>query len=596
VLVVLVILAAIGVAVATYLGLERLGPRSWVPSGFRALAWSTLGILLLDLSCQRPPASLRPLVLLDASLSLGAAGGRWKEARAAAARLGEVRLLGTITGPDSAPTGGRSVVGPALEAAVASSRPVWLVTDGEVEDAPLVPGDVLARTGVKLVARQPVADLALTRVAGPERIAANDTLRIDVEVSGYGLPDRGTAQVEIGSDGVRWLSGSVPLRAGSGQATITGRLPNVSAGPHLVEVRLKDAADGEPRTDVRLLVIGVTPTPGIVVVAAPGSWESRFLFRTLSEVAALPVRGYLGLAGGHWRRMGDLAAVGGSEVDRAVEQADLLVSFGEVPDRWRTSRARGRWEWVATSKSAVPVDGEWYAAATTASPVAGAFVGLPIDSFPPGVALAALAPGPKDWVGLGVQQNRRGVERPAIIGRDSAGRREVLVGVAGLWRWAFRGGSSEQAYRALVGATASWLLGGSDPQGGRARPIRPVAEQGRPIVFERARPDTGAVRIDLKGPRGTHTDTLRFDGAGRAELALPPGRYDYRLEGGGSGLVAVETYSSELLPHPVSLTERGPTAVPARAREPLREKLWLFALAIVGFTGEWWWRRRAGLR
>src|SRR5262249_25108217 len=163
---------------------------------------------------------------------------------------------------------------------------------------------------------------------------------IDVEVNGYGLPDRTTIPVEIGSDGVRWLSGSVALRAGSGQTTISGRLPNVSARPHPVEVRLQDAPAGEPRTHLPPPLIHQPPPPGIVVVASPGSWESRFLFRTLSEVAALRVRGYLGLAGGHWRRMGDLAPVGGSEVDRAVEQADLLVTFGEVPERGRSSRAR----------------------------------------------------------------------------------------------------------------------------------------------------------------------------------------------------------------------------------------------------------------
>ena len=91
-LVVLVVLAACGLAAFTYLGLERTGAprldssrlprdrlvRTRTPAGQRELPG-------------RPRTPLRPLVLLDASLSMGAAGGRWAEARDSAARWGEVR-------------------------------------------------------------------------------------------------------------------------------------------------------------------------------------------------------------------------------------------------------------------------------------------------------------------------------------------------------------------------------------------------------------------------------------------------------------------------------------------------------------------------
>ena len=230
------------------------------------------------------------------------------------------------------------------------------------------------------------------------------------------------------------------------------------------------------------------------------------------------------------------------------------------------------------------------------SPIAGAFVGLPVDSFPPAAGLAALTPGPQDWVGLVGQLSRRGGERPAVVGRDSAGRRDVLVGVAGLWRWAFRGGPSEQAYRAWVAATTTWLLGAGDSAIGRARPLRAVVSQGRPVVFERLRPELTMLRVDLRGPAGARSDTLRFDGAGRAELLLPPGRYDYRLEGGGGGLLGVEVYSDEWLLRPVALAERAATATRPSGRAPLRDQPWLFAVVIAALSGEWWWRRRAGLR
>lgn len=294
--------------------------------------------------------------------------------------------------------------------------------------------------------------------------------------------------------------------------------------------------------------------------------------------------------------MGDLARASAREVEGAASRADLLAVLGDVPESIRRLRVRGRWDFVGTARSAAPTAGDWYLAAGGASPVNGAFVGLPVDSFPPGVALAAVVMPAGGWIGLTAQLNRRGAARPAVVGRDSAGQREVTVAVDGLWRWAFRGGPSEEAYRAWVAATTSWLLGSVDSAIGAARPIRAVAQQGRPLVFERTRPDSTPLPIELRANGSTRTDTLRFDGAGRAELRLPPGAYRYRLRGGGDGLIAVETFTDEWLPRPVTLAAHPPEASPAPARRPLRDLPWLFGLAIAALGGEWWWRRRAGLR
>jgi len=594
--VVLAILLAVTLAAGVYFGLERLGRAGWLPATLRAIAWSVLGILVLDLSCARPPEAIRPLVLLDASLSMAGAGSQWAAARAAATALGEVRIVGALT-RDSAPAGGRSLMSSALAGAVAGGRPIWLVTDGEIEDATDVPPDVWARTGVKLVARTRRPDLSISRVSGPERVAIGDTLRLEVDVTGFDLPDRRHVGVEVRSGDARWMTGSVPLSGGSGTTTLELVLgDNVPPGNHLLSIGLRDAGDQEPRTDVRLHALTVMATPGVVVVAAPGDWESRFLFRTIGEVASLPVRGFMALDATRWVRMGDFTPVSAGDVDQAVQRADVLVQIGDLAERYRRVPARGRWDWVSSTRSAAPTEGDWYLVAAIASPMAGAFIGLPVDSFPPAVGLSALTPGPRDWVALTAQRSRRGSERPAVIGRDSAGRREVLVGVAGLWRWAFRGGSSDQAYRAWVAATVTWLLGGTDSVTGRARPVRAVVQQGRPVVFERLRSDSTPLRIELRGEGSGRTDTLEFDGAGRAFLTLEPGRYDYRLEGGGRGLLGVEQYSDEWLPRPVAVAERPPTAEPPSSRAPLRDRWWLFGIAIATLSGEWWWRRRAGLR
>ena len=181
---------------------------------------------------------------------------------------------------------------------------------------------------------------------------------------------------------------------------------------------------------------------------------------------------------------------------------------------------------------------------------------------------------------------------------ESLAASEVIVAADGLWRWAFRGGSSEQGYRSWVAATASWLLGGADSITGRAEPVRPVVANQRPVVFEwlgstRAAP----LEIVWTTAAGTRRDTLKFDGGGRASVWLQPGSYRYRLEGGGGGLVAVEEYSEEWLPHPVALVERLrgdvlASATPSRARG----WVWLFGLCVVGLAGEWLARRRLGFR
>lgn len=229
--------------------------------------------------------------------------------------------------------------------------------------------------------------------------------------------------------------------------------------------------------------------------------------------------------------------------------------------------------------------------------MAGAFLGLPVDSYPPATQLVPVDPGSSGWVALTAQLGRRGAVRPAVVGRQEGRLRSVTVGVDGLWRWAFRGGPSEQSYRTWVAATASWLLGATDSVRGVAAPVRAVVQNGRPILFEwtgagQAAP-TPVVWTDAGGAR---TDTLRFDGAGRAEVRLPPGEYRYRLERGGGGTVAVEEYSDELLPSAVTLTSRGARVPRPRDRTAARDWLWLFALAVAALSVEWLARRRLGLR
>jgi hypothetical protein len=583
----LVIAAGVALAAITYLWLERLGRRSVLPLVFRALAWSALGLLLINLGCPARDPAGRPLVLLDGSLSMGAAGGRGAEARDTAARLGEVREFG----------GGRSLLRPALTAAAAAGRPVFVVTDGEIEDAAELPGDLLARAGVRLFERKATPDIALTGISGPARVASGDSIVVTAEIRALGgAAPESVAVLLDGSD--RRLATRVARLGPTRSARIRLRTSaaRLSPGEHILRVRI-DSGDAEPRTDIRLHRVTVLPTPGIVLAAAPADWDSRFLYSALKDVADLPVRGFARL-GDRWRLLRDLTVVGDEQVRQAVRRADLLILKGEPAVGAEAAHARGVWRWPSgESENAAPVQGDWYLQAGTGSPLDGAFAGAPIDSFPPAVQMLTRRAAETEWIALAGRNGRRGPEWPAVVGRDGGRVREVTVLADGLWRWAFRGGASEQTYRAWVAATVSWLLAGADSAQGVARPLRPVVQQGLPLVFEwvgGGAPRPTPVRW-TGAPEGT-PDTLRFDGAGHAEVRLPPGTYPYRLEPAGTGTVAVEVYSDELLPRAPTLAARTASPMETRSQRSSRDLPWLFLAALLGLTGEWVARRRMGLR
>ncbi|HEU4955735.1 MAG TPA: hypothetical protein VFT28_14210, partial [Gemmatimonadales bacterium] len=439
---ILVVLAATGLAAFTYLRFERLGRRALVPLAARALAWSALGLLLINVSCPTSRGALRPLVLLDGSLSMGAPGGRWREARDSAGRIGEIRLFGDeVPVADTTPRLGHSLLGPALTAAAASERSVVILTDGEIEDAGDLPRELLDRASIRLFPRVARGDLVLASVSGPARVTAGDTIPLELDLRALAGAGSDSLRVEVrtGNDTVAAQRVRVPT---GGAARVRLSVPSAAIGPgtHALRVALTNADDSEPRTDTRIHIVTVARTPGVVLLAAPGDWDSRFLYRTLRDVAQLPVRGFVRLEGERWRTMEDLSPVSAERVRRASRGADLLILKGDPGGLAQGSAARGLWYWPSGERGSAPIPGDWYLSASEVSPVAGAFLGMPVDSFPPATQLVSLQPGAGDWVGLTAQLGRRGAARPAVIGRQEGRARVVTVGADGLWRWAFRGG------------------------------------------------------------------------------------------------------------------------------------------------------------
>lgn len=598
ILIILALVLGFGLAAATYLLLERGGRAMLAPLLARGVAWSILLLLLLNAAFPQPPSDRRPIVLLDASLSMQAPGGHWAQARDSAFRVGEVRLFGDERpGEDSLPDRGSSRLIPALSAAAVSDRPVFVMTDGDLDDGASLPPDLRDRASTVLFPRDSVPDYAVTLVEGPARVTAGDSLMLDVAVRALAGAPAGTFRLTVRAGDRDLASRSVQLSAG-GIAELRFGVPSrgLPPGPHVLAVHLT-SGDREPRTDTRLLLVTVAATPGIVLVASPGDWDARSLFRTLVDVAQLPVRGYVELGKGSYRDMRELRPAAEAMVARAAAGADLLVLKGSAGSFLRSTRARGIWRWLPGAPDAGLIAGDWYISVNPGTPVSSAFLGLPVDSFAPATAIVPMTPSAGSWVALQAQDRRRGPARPLVVGQQDGRRRSVTVAVQGLWRWAFRGGQSEQAYRNWVAATASWLLAAPDSASGVARLARAVVQQGRPLIFEwTGSGEPADVPVGWTGSGATRTDTLHFDASGHAAVWLPPGEYSWRLAAGGAGSAVVETYSDEFLPgDPTIASQLARAGVPTE-RSSARDWGWLFGIALLALALEWWWRRRLGLR
>lgn len=586
-----------GLASYGYAGLPRTRGSLWPPLLARGVAWSALLLLLFNLALPRRASERRPIVLLDASLSMDAAGGHWRQALDSATRLGDVRRFGDDRAGDTMAFAGRSRLTPALMAAAASDRPVVVLTDGELDDGATLPPDLRQRATFRLFPRDSVPDYAITMVDAPGRVTAGDSIPVDFEVASLAGAAEADLQVSMRL-GVRILGSATVHVNRSGATRSRLALPSrgLPPGQQLLSVELEHR-DQEPRTDTRLLMVDITATPGVVLVAAPGDWDARALYRALQDVAALPVRGYVELGRGQYRGMHDLRPAPSATVAAAARGADLLILKGDADAFARGSSARGVWRWPAGASGTTPTPGDWYLSSPAGTPVSGAFLGLPVDSFAPATAAVALDVPAGGWVALEAKNRRRGAPWPVVAGWQSGRLREVRVGVDGLWRWAFRGGASGQAYRNWVAATVNWLLAAPDSVTGAARLAEPVVARGRPLVFEWAGAGPPAdIPMAWTGDSASGTDTLRFDAAGRADLWLPPGSYRWRLGPGGAGRAAVEAWSPEWVPGRRTVQDQMARISVPSGQTTTRDGPWLFGVAVVALAFEWWSRRRLGLR
>ena len=582
----------------------------------RVVAVLALILLLWNPSSARLlPAGDQPIVLLDASLSM--TGAPWQaaldSARAYARRRAVVWRFGAgVTAFDTTPpTAGASHLGPALEAAAGRAGEVVIVTDGNVDDVASIPPDLLRRPRIIVQPRPAFFDAYVAGVEGTRYVMRTDTIRLRASYGTAGKRDgvRGTgkATLTLSVEGRRLASQSVTL-PDSGLITTEVTLPASHVprpGWQVLQVSLDGVKDGESRDDARLFALDVSLEPAAVIFASPPDWEARFLARTLSDVARLPVRVFVETEAGRWRDGATLAPVAGAELTRAASAARLVIATGD-PARAREftagtgggAAARSAvWLWPTNGQT-----GDWYVERPQSSPFTAALAGVSWDSLPPATAVTVPARDSNRTasVALAARLARRGLARPIVSLEQRDGRRVASITAAGLWRWAFRGGAAEQAYRSVIAAVVDWLLG---EQGGGTRE-RVVPEffevpNGLPTVWRWTAADSARpLGITLRSGATTRTDTLRFDAGGRAQLLLPPGSYRYTLSGGPEqGVVAVETFSEEWLPPPraPALSAQPGEAIARVASVGLRDRWWLFVIAILALATEWALRRRQGL-
>ncbi len=558
---------------------------AWLGAVCRFMAVLALLILLVDPRLPFPQFSSRPLVLLDNSLSMHAARGTYDSAAAVAQRLGDVVPFGELA--DGVPAG-RTSIAAAVIAAAASSRPVVMVTDGEIGDVDAVPADLMDRVSVELMTGENRADIGIASVEAQSRFSVGDSVRFVVELA-RSAGWQGTAAVEL-RDGDRVLAhGEANFDGTGGFRRIDLRLvwPAELVGDRWLQVVRVGEPDGEPLNDRRWLAVFVNASPGVVLVVTHVDWDGRAIHAGLGAVTEMTVRGFIQLGSAGWRRMEDLEPVTEAVVRRAAAGADVLVIRGD-PTPWR-GLGRSQLRWHAPDRT-----GDWYASELPHSPMSAAMVGIELDSLPPlpGIHAVPQQPAP-EWIGLTMQQGRRGAAVPVIAGYGSTAR-VVEFGASGMGLWPARGGMPLQFWRAAVAQSVSWLLGTGTAEIAVVKPAARVVQQGEAVQFVGGGAGA-AVHIAASSGDTTRSDSLRFDHAGHASLVLAPGLWHYTI-GSDTGSVMVETFSQEFMASDPVIQSKTASVQPAPQFRSTRGLLLLFFMTIAGLVAEWLIRRKLALR
>jgi hypothetical protein len=578
-------------------GVPRRSPAVLLPAVLRFLSVLLLAALILG-----APAGVarkaQPMVALDASASWLRASdsAAWRSAvQAARAASGETPLLfgdsARTYSQTASPSDQASRVRPAVDRAIAAGRPLVVITDGMLDDPDALTG-LPSGSRVEVPAIATLADVAISRIEGPSSAVSGDTSEIAVTLASGATPTaRATLLLRSGTAVLDTIAVE-PLGAFT-ERRLAVRVPLRGVGPTLLTALVRMEGDREARNDTASAVVELARGAAAVFVSTSPNEDSRFALGVLRGALALPTRAYVQVARGVWKLEGPLSPVTVAEVRAALRDAPLAVIHGDTAI-FGAPRATTRGS-LALWPTSIERGIDWYAVGAPASPLMGALSQLPWDSLPPLDVAASLPNG--DWVGLSVARGRQLDGRPAIVGFER-GRRVVVVGVSGFWRWRFRGGASEAAYGALWGTVFDWLAAGRfDARA--AVPALTSFRSGEPIRWQRGSGVDSAVSVTLRRRGSDATPvalSLFFGSAATSESGpLDPGVYDVSIRG-GTTMIAVNA-SRELLPRQPTVSAGPIGARPSVGDAPrLRERMWPFILVVLALCAEWLLRRRAGLR
>ena len=513
---------------------------------------------------------------------------------------------------------------PALEAARAAGADSAIVlSDGELDDRQAARA-AIRRLGLpvrEIRVAEPTGRLAIRQVDAPKAVETGDTVRLVVEVAAVGGALRSdSASLSLDApDGTRTIVRFAPPSPGRTRRVEVSAVAGGASGEawRAYDVRLQSDADPlAPRLGQRVWIEVVATAAGAVVVAVDPDWEPHYLLPVLSRSTEGGARAWLRVGADRWIRSGSDRLVSGTaaRVRSDAERARLLVvqgTPGEGP-AWlqRLAARHPRVLWLARGPGPVPGSslrvgaprpGEWYPGGPApSSPIAGYLGGLDDPSLPPVGRLFALEG--QDWTPLELRRNRTGAGEPPIGGSRSGERRRIVVAAEGFWRWASRAGETREVYRSMFAGLAGWLL-----EAAGRRPLELVRTRlpAGDTIRWRAAPEVDEVRLTVRDSAGglIWSDTLAPPDTLIAGPPAPEGTLLFEAEGrlGTESFRVGRPFEAEGAARELAAREPGDPLDDALAASGLAtvragRAVWPFVLAALMLCGEWFWRRRIGLR
>lgn len=501
----------------------------------------------------------------------------------------------------------QSALRPAIDRAAALSRPVLIVTDGEIDD-PTIQADLPAGSRVIVPTRTANKDAAVSAIESPFTVNAGDTLQVAVVVvAGAAGADKGDVKLMLDGQTVATEQLTALSSYASRRELIQLPLPR-GAKKALLQAVVRTDNDNEARNDTLGMSLDIGDKPAAVFVSTAPDLDVREALSVLRGALDVPARAYLRIAPGVWREEGSLRAVSEADVKSRVQAAGMVVLHGDTTWADVAKRSRGAHAlWVPAPPQAAARAGEnqrvqeWYVTGAPASPLAGALAGLPWDTLPP---ITASQPARGTFNVLEARLGKTGTPVAVIAGRENAGFRTLVISGSGFAGWSMRGGRSQAAFVALWGAMFDWLAAARGDVG-VARPVSAVLRSGESVRWRRGGTDSVVTALISRrvATSSAPTDTvrLRFNSAEPETVSQPlmPGVYDVRIAGNAAAASAmlVVNPSRELIPRAPTLNTSAATrGLSAGVGPRVSDFGWVFALALILLCAEWLLRRNAGLR